>query len=63
MNRVVTFFKDVRIELSRVTWPTRDELMQSTWIVMATTAILSVFVGVVNLIISRGLGWILMGIN
>jgi len=63
MNKIVTFFKDVRTELSRVTWPTRDELMQSTWIVMATTAILSVFVGVVNLIISRGLGWILTGIN
>jgi preprotein translocase subunit SecE len=63
MNRAVLFFKDVRTELSRVTWPTRDELMHSTAIVIVTTILLSVFVGVVNLVISRALGWILVGVR
>ena len=63
MNRAILFFKDVRTELSRVTWPSRDELMHSTTIVIVTTIMLSVFVGLVNLIISRALGWILVGVR
>jgi preprotein translocase subunit SecE len=63
MNRAILFFKDVRTELSRVTWPSRDELTHSTVIVIVTTVMLSAFVGLVNLIISRALGWILVGVR
>ncbi len=63
MNKVVGFFKDVRNEMSRVTWPARDELINSTGVVIVTTIVLSIFVGIVNLIISRGVGWVLTSVR
>jgi preprotein translocase subunit SecE len=61
MQKVVAFFKDVRTEMSRVTWPTRPELLESTGIVIVTTIAISMFVGLVNLVFQKGLGWILTG--
>lgn len=61
MQKAVAFFKDVRAEMSRVTWPSRPELIESTWIVIATTVAVSIFVGLVNLLFQKGLGWILTG--
>ena len=63
MNKVIGFIKDVRNEMSRVTWPSRDELLNSTGIVIVTTVILSIFVGIANLIISKGVGWILTSVR
>jgi len=61
MQKAVAFFKDVRTEMSRVTWPTRPELLESTAIVIVTTIAISIFVGLVNLVFQKGLGWILTG--
>ncbi|MCU0611698.1 MAG: preprotein translocase subunit SecE [Candidatus Eisenbacteria bacterium] len=47
--------------MSRVTWPTRPELLESTGIVIVTTIVISAFVGIVNLLFQKGLGWILTG--
>ena len=63
MNKAIAFIKDVRNEMSRVTWPSRDELLNSTGIVIVTTVVLSIFVGVANLIISKGIGWILTSVR
>lgn len=43
---VKTFVGDVSAEAKKATWPTRDELMQSTVLVIVTVVILSVVVGV-----------------
>ena len=61
MQKAIAFFKDVKIEMSRVTWPTRPELLESTGIVIVTTIVISAFVGIVNLLFQKGLGWILTG--
>jgi preprotein translocase subunit SecE len=38
------FLHDVRIELSKVTWPTRKDLTQSTIVVLVAVAIASVYI-------------------
>ena len=37
------FLRDVRIELGKVTWPTRKDLMQSTLVVLVAVAIATVY--------------------
>ena len=40
------FLGEVRVELSKCTWPTRPELMESTVVVVISCLILATFVGV-----------------
>ena len=44
-NKVVTFFGEVKAELKKCTWSTRQELVGSTIVVVISVVILSVFVG------------------
>ncbi len=48
MNKVAAFFKDVVEELKKVSWTTREELIDSTIIVLVSLLILAVFTGVVD---------------
>ncbi|MDP2927888.1 MAG: preprotein translocase subunit SecE [Candidatus Omnitrophota bacterium] len=47
------FFNEVRNELSKVSWSTRKELLASTILVITVTGILTVFIGIVDLGLSR----------
>jgi preprotein translocase subunit SecE len=49
-GRVRTFFREVRIEMKKVTWPPRKELLKSTGVVIIAVAIAGVFIGVFDFI-------------
>lgn len=51
-NKVGGFFSDVRQELGKVVWPTREELLGSTSVVIVTTFLLAAFIGIVDFILS-----------
>jgi len=53
LAKPVNFIKEVRTELSKVSWSTRKELMASTVLVIVVTAIMTVFIGIVDLGLSR----------
>jgi preprotein translocase subunit SecE len=61
-NKFVNFLKDVKLEMAKVSWSSKDELIGSTVIVLVSLVILSVFIGLcdvvlstlVNIIMSRG---------
>ena len=44
-NALKTFLSEVKIELKKCTWPTRQELFGSTMVVVISVIILGVFVG------------------
>ena len=48
----VGFIRETRQELNKVTWPSRNELWQSTLVVIITTLMLAAFIGVIDLILS-----------
>ena len=48
-SRAGQFLREVRIELRKVTWPTRKETMASTSIVVILVFIVSVFLAMVDL--------------
>lgn len=45
MKAVGNFFGEVRLELSRVTWPTREETVKLTLTVFIVSAIVGAYVG------------------
>ena len=46
------YVRDVRVEMSKVTWPTRDELRESTIVVLIMVLIMTVFIGIVDRVLS-----------
>ena len=52
-NKFTQFFKDVKIEMSKVSWSTKAELIDSTIVVIVSLAILSVFIGICDLMLSK----------
>jgi len=53
LAKPVNFLNEVRSELSKVAWSTRKELMASTILVITITAIMTIFIGIVDLGLSR----------
>jgi preprotein translocase subunit SecE len=51
MDRIREFIKDVRLESAKVSWPTRNELRDSTIVVIVMVILVSIFVGVVDRIL------------
>jgi preprotein translocase subunit SecE len=52
-NKITRFVTEVKTELKKVSWPTREELISSTIVVLVSVAIMAVFVGTCDLVFSR----------
>ena len=52
-EKIIGFFNDVVKEMDKVTWPTRDELMESTKIVIIVTLVIAMFAWVVDFGVSE----------
>jgi preprotein translocase subunit SecE len=53
IERIKQFFRDVKIETGKVVFPSRDELIGSTWVVIITIFMVSTFLGIVDFILTR----------
>ncbi|MGO9481095.1 MAG: preprotein translocase subunit SecE [Candidatus Kryptoniota bacterium] len=51
-EKIIGFFNDVVKEMKKVTWPTKDELKDSTGVVLVATLIIAVFVYAVDTIVN-----------
>ncbi len=47
-DKVKVYIKEVRLEMSKVTWPTRAELKDSTVVVIISCLVISIFIGAVD---------------
>ena len=45
---ITGYFRDVRVEMQKVSWPSRNELRESTLVVIVMVILISVFIGVVD---------------
>lgn len=52
-NWVVRYFKATRSELRKVVWPTREETINLTIVVLAVTIGMSVFLGVLDFLFAQ----------
>lgn len=53
IDKIKEFFREVKVEIKKVVYPSREELIGSTWVVIFTSIVISVFLGVVDLGLSR----------
>ena len=51
-DKLTSFVKEVQAEFTKVSWPTREDLISSTGVVLAFSAVFAVFIGMFDLIIS-----------
>ena len=58
-KKIQQFASDVQFEMNKVSWPNWDELKGSTFVVLSLTAILTVFLFIVDFILSKILTFIL----
>ena len=54
-TRTVTFFREVKTELKKTTFPSRRETMESTVVVLVVTFAVALFLGMVDLLLSKGI--------
>ncbi len=59
INKAIQFFKEAYVELTKVTWLGKKEVVATTIVVVVFIIILSIFVSFVDVILSGILGTIL----
>lgn len=55
MGKVIQFFKDSYGELRKVVWPSRENVVASTKVVIVSTVIVAIFLGFVDFLLVRGI--------
>jgi preprotein translocase subunit SecE len=56
IERIKQFFREVKVETKKVVYPTREELIGSTWVVIVTVLVISLFLGVIDLSLTKLVG-------
>jgi len=52
MEKALQFLREVKVELKKVTWPSRKQALGSTLVVIILVVIISLFLGVVDISLS-----------
>jgi len=50
---MLQFLREVRVELKKVTWPSRAEVIGSTAVVIVASFVVSFFLGAVDLVLQK----------
>lgn len=58
-NFIIKYFKDTRAELRKVSWPTRQEALNLTLIVVAFTIFMAALLGIIDYIFAWVFGLII----
>jgi preprotein translocase subunit SecE len=53
IDRVVLFFREVKVEIKKISWPQRNETIASTSIVIIIVLIIGIFLGIVDVGLAR----------
>ena len=59
MNKAAKFVNEVKLELKKVSWSTRHELINATIVVIVSVAILAVFIGLCDLVWSNLINFVI----
>jgi preprotein translocase subunit SecE len=57
------FLRDVRVEMGKVTWPTRKDLAQSTLVVLVAVGIATAYTGVLDFVFEKALNLVVNFLN
>lgn len=54
-SKITNFFSEVTVELKKVSWPTKNELIGSTSVVIISVAIMALYIGICDFIFSKAI--------
>ncbi|MDP3177030.1 MAG: preprotein translocase subunit SecE [Spirochaetaceae bacterium] len=55
MKKIVQFFKDSYAELRKVVWPTKEDVIASTKVVVVSTLVMAVVLGLIDFLLVAGI--------
>ena len=53
MHKILTYIESVKIELGKVTWPTRKETIATTGVVVLIVFLISLYLGACDIVLSK----------
>jgi preprotein translocase subunit SecE len=53
MQKITTFIDSVKVELGKVTWPTRKETVATTGVVVMIVFLISLYLGACDIVLSK----------
>ena len=53
MEKIRTFYEEVKAEMKKVTWPTFIQTKGSTWVVIVTVILIGIYFGVLDFFLSK----------
>ncbi len=56
IQKIKEFLREVKLEVKKVVFPSKVELVGSTWVVIITVIVISLFLGIVDLGLSKLVG-------
>jgi preprotein translocase subunit SecE len=57
-KKIKDFFKEVKIELKKVIFPSRDEVIGSTKVVIVLVLMIAIFLGGIDLLLTKLVGMV-----
>ena len=61
MEKLAKYYKETMAELRKMTWPSKDELIGSTIVVIVVSLIVAIFIGIVDRLLTAGINLIFSG--
>ena len=61
MNKAINFFRESYFELKKSVWLSRAQMVQSTIFVFIVVGLVALYIAVIDLLLSKGLGLIIGG--
>ena len=53
LSKAIEFLNEVKVEVKRVTWPSRKEAMGGTMVVLVVVFLVALFLGLVDAVLSK----------
>lgn len=58
MTKIVQFFKECGTELKKVVWPTRDDVVASVSVVVVSSVIIAVILGLLDVLFTSAMRFV-----
>jgi len=53
LEKAKNFLQEVKVELGKVTWPTRKETVATSWIVIVIIVLISLYLGACDIVLTK----------
>jgi len=61
LDKIKEYFREVYLETKRVTWPSKNDAIKGTYIVLITVVIAAIFLGIVDVGLAKIIQVLLRG--